>query len=419
MPTLRLARLATTAVCALALAPAAADAAPVTVGMTTFVSNPAPPIATGQNIPVFQGAAAGNYVLKAPVGGTITSWSFLSGGVAPGKTFALRVLRPVGATTFTAVATSGPAAVTSPEGADITQGPFLTSLPIAAGDRIALQPVNDAQLPNEIGANGADGIRYFATAYADATTAPLAPDAAMNNGQIVPVQATIQPAPPPGQPAPPAVPVAPQSQAPPLITGTPAAGQTLTCDPGGWGGTTPIAFTQTWTQTTIQRRARPHFKVTTFKVTKEIGNGPELTVPDLAPDTSTIGCSVTATNAAGPATAQAAAVTIVATTPEIAHRFTGRRFVALTPQITIPPQTGATATCSPGTWQRFPTRYAIVWFAGHNVKGHPTAGKRLVSRRATYRLRAIDAKRWLACRVVAYNAAGHGIAFSASVHGHA
>jgi hypothetical protein len=404
---------------------ATAHAETATVGMTTFVSDSPAPAALGQNIPVFQGAAGSNYVLAAPKSGTITSWSFLSGGVAPGRQFALRVLRPSGSA-FTAVATSGPAAVSSPALSDIVQGPFVTSLPVHAGDRIALQAINDADVPIEQGAAGVDGIRYFLAGFADGASAtPFTTD---NNAQIVPVRATIEVAapappgnPPPGNPPAAPAPVAPQNQVPPSITGTPAAGQTLTCDPGSWGGDAPITYTETWTQRTLQRVARPHAKVTTIHVTKQLGTGATITVADLAPDTTTISCTVTAQNSAGTVTATTVpTVTVQATAPEIASRFVIARFFVQRPEITLNAAARSIATCSTGAWLHFPTKYRFDWYAGRKSPTKaPAAGKRIVSHRATYRLRAIDAKRWLTCRVIAYNAAGHGISFSTQDKAHA
>src|SRR3954452_9568936 len=72
-----------------------AAALPVTtLGETSLLSNSPAPYTSVQNVPTFQGAAGGNYTLSTSVAGTITSWSFLSAGVAAGKHFALRVLRP-------------------------------------------------------------------------------------------------------------------------------------------------------------------------------------------------------------------------------------------------------------------------------------------------------------------------------------
>ncbi len=420
MPNRRLTAVLAAALFALMLA-ATAQAETATVGMTTLISDSPAPAALGQNIPVIQGAAASNYVLAAPKSGTITSWSFLSGGVAAGRQFALRVLRPSGAA-FTAIATSGPAAVSSPALSDIAQGPFVTSLPVKAGDRIALQPLNDGDVPIEEGAAGVDGIRYFLAPFADGASAtPFTND---NNAQIVPVRATIEvtaPAPPGNPPPPPApAPVAPQNQVPPSITGTPAYSQTLTCDPGNWGGSSPITYTYTWTEVTLHRTRRPHNRVVTVHVRRTISNDATATVRDV-PDTSTIQCAVTATNPAGSVTALSPAVTVQATKPALANTLLRRLGVRpLRPVTTLPTQTGGIATCSTGTWLHFPTRYRFTWFAGHKSADRaPAAAKRVVSRNAKYRLRAIDAKRWLTCRVIAYNAAGNGIAFSTQVKGHA
>src|SRR5690242_19145033 len=67
---------------ALVLAPSA-RADTTIVGSSDLASN-APAIDNlGQDIPVFQGAASGGYVLSSPTDGTITSWRFRSGGICP------------------------------------------------------------------------------------------------------------------------------------------------------------------------------------------------------------------------------------------------------------------------------------------------------------------------------------------------
>ena len=389
----------------------AARADTTIVGSTTLVSNSPNIDLLGQNIAVFQGDAAGGYVLASPTAGTVVSWSFRSGGIAPGKTFVLRVLRPAGGG-WTAVATSGPAAISSAAGTDAVQGPFATSLPVQAGDRIGLQPVDDANTPIETGVSGADGIRYFSAPLADGASAMLAPGAGMDNGQVVPVQATVQFTPNQpggGPPPPPQPPQPPQNQVPPHITGTPAAAQTLTCDPGSWGGTGPFTYTQTWNQRTLQ----PAFhgihgqRPPATYVTRQAGTGPTLVVADLAPNTSTITCTVTAHGSAGTTNADTAPVTVQATAPVPAPRRLGHRVVPARPVISLSPVAGVgvVGTCSKGTWLHYPVRFRFFWYSGGRVVGHAQR----------YRLRRTDAHRLLRCRVYAYNAAGRGLAISAPV----
>lgn len=72
--------------------------------------------------------------LKSPVNGTVTSWSFKASAFAGGS-MALRILRPAGIPSFTGAGTSAPV---TPNGTVPTQGPFVTSLPIKAGDFVGL-----------------------------------------------------------------------------------------------------------------------------------------------------------------------------------------------------------------------------------------------------------------------------------------
>jgi hypothetical protein len=389
------------------LALASIAQADTTVGVQTFAVTPTNSDELGQNIPIFQGAASGNYVLSVPTTGTLTSWSFLSGGIAPGHQFVLRVLRPGPADSWTAAGTSGPAAISSPADSNIAQGPFLTSLPVQAGDQIALQATDDDHVPIEEGAAG-DGIRYFLSPFADGSSATLAPGADMNNNQIVPIQATVQPA-----SAPPPVATPPQDQVPPSISGTPAYNKILTCNPGNWGGDAPISYGYAWTQTVVHHLSLPKHRVGTTHVTTQIGTGSTVVVSDLVPGTSTIACTVTAQNGAGTAAQAAAPVTVVATRPALAHKLRRLHFVNLAPVATLH---GTTATCSTGTWLHYPAHFTYQWWAG--IDGStPVGGKRRVGLRATYQLKPGDAKRFLICRVAASNAAGATLAFSADIRG--
>jgi hypothetical protein len=71
--------------------------------------------------------------LTSPVNGTVTSWQFKS--VTAGGSIALRILRPAGGNSFTGAGTSAPM---TPNGTVPAQGPFVTSLPIRAGDFVGL-----------------------------------------------------------------------------------------------------------------------------------------------------------------------------------------------------------------------------------------------------------------------------------------
>ena len=192
---------------ALALAttgsPALADTA--TVGDLALSAGTADLDALGPS-PVFQGHAAGNYTLSSPVMGTITSWSFRSGpNAVPGHRYVLRVLHSVdaGGSIWRAVGTSAPAAVGNTGGLDVVQGPFPTSLAIQPGEQIALQSIDDGNTPIVVGTAGFDGIRYFPAALPDGSASMLAPGADADNGQVVPIQATVSFTPPPPPPPPP------------------------------------------------------------------------------------------------------------------------------------------------------------------------------------------------------------------------
>src|SRR5947209_8517261 len=117
-----------------------AGATPSVVGDVSLNSN-APNLDELGPTPVFQGDAGPGYVVSSPVTGTVTTWSFLSGGATAGS-YRLRVLRPppLPGGAWTAAGTSA-AVPTDGTAGDHVLGPFSTSLPITAGDRVALEPV--------------------------------------------------------------------------------------------------------------------------------------------------------------------------------------------------------------------------------------------------------------------------------------
>ncbi len=194
-----IAGLLTALVLGVTVSPASADT--VQVGDLSLTAETANLDGIGAT-PVFQGDAAGNYIVSSPVTGRVTSWSFRSGlGAANGHRYVLRVLRPLDATAsaWRAVATSAPGTVTgvTRTRSDLVQGPVSTDLPIQIGDRIALQPLDDGNTPIVVGVNGQDGIRYFSSPVPDGSSSTLAPAAMMDNGQVVPIQATVSFTPPP------------------------------------------------------------------------------------------------------------------------------------------------------------------------------------------------------------------------------
>lgn len=196
------------------------------IGEQSLVPNMGNADQIGQNIPVFQGDAGAGYVLSSPRTGTIISWSFLSGGIATGKQFELAVLAPVDTTgtNWRLQATSEPVAVQTSTGTDAVNGPFRVGIPIAEGERIALMPVDDSDPPIEAGTQNVDGIRYFSQPFAGGlgSSQQVAPGSTADNGQVVPIQASVTFS---GPPAPPANTKAPS------VSGTARQFETLTGDP--------------------------------------------------------------------------------------------------------------------------------------------------------------------------------------------
>ncbi|MBS1845648.1 MAG: hypothetical protein JST53_14620 [Actinobacteria bacterium] len=382
-----------------------AQAATVVVGDTSLVPNP---LSTGdflgQNIPVFQGDASSNYTVAAPQTGYITSWSFLSAGVATGKQFVLRVLAPIdaAATDLRAVATIGPVAVTSATGVDALNGPFPgDNTPIAAGSRIALQPVDDGNTPIEPGVNGVDGIRFFAAPFAaEGSSQTVA--TTEDNGQVVPIQATISY----GEAGPPPL-ASPTNTVAPSISGTASAGQTLTCNPGSWSGSPSLTYS--WTQTTSQLVPGAHPQRVT-SVTVKVGTESTYVVPDLEPLSVSIKCTVTATNTAGSASADTPGVPNVATKPVLASSFTRTPHTMHSqPRITPNVGFGATQFCQTGVWLHYPKTFRFAWYKmvpANTVRRGQTRDVRIPGSKQTLKITAALELHKIFCRVTAINEAG-------------
>ena len=225
-------------VCALALAPAAADAAPVTVGMTTFVSEPGAADRDRAEHPRLPGCrrrqlrAEGpgrrdDHVVELP------QWRRRAGQD-------VRAARPAAgaAPTFTAVADArarrrsrAPRAPTSPRDRSSRR---CRSRP-GTGSRCSRSMTPSC--PTRSAPTAPTASATSATAFADADDRATRarrrdeqrPDRPRAGDDPSPPRRLAQPAPPA------AAPVAPPEPGPAAITGTPAAGQTLTCDPGWLG----------------------------------------------------------------------------------------------------------------------------------------------------------------------------------------
>jgi hypothetical protein len=356
---------------------AVARADTVTVGLVSLTSNSPTLNAFAGGIPVFQGDSSGGYVLASPVDGRIVSWSFLSGGAATGDQYRLRVLRPqdMTGTNWAGAGTSAPAAVASAGGTDAVQGPFSVSLPIKAGDRIGLQPVDASDdTPLEAGVNGQDGFRSFLGAIADGSSEAIDPGSAGDNGQVVPIQATVA--------------AAPVNSALPAITGTATVGQTLSCSTGTWSG--GPTFTYQWLADGTPVAGAT---ATTYAI-PDVESGHQLT------------CAVTASNLGGSVTATSAPTEGVkpGAAPPPAN--------SASPVISGTARQFETLSTTPGLWTGGVTSFAYQWFRCPSAAGEscaPVSG----AVQAAYTLTRDDIGSTMRVVVTATNGSGSTPAISA------
>jgi hypothetical protein len=161
---------------------ASAPAAPVTVGnplLGTIESTGGSGIsATLINLTV----AAPGANATSPVNGAIVRWHLLK---AAGGPFRLRVLRPAGGTSYTAVGTSGPAEAVTP-GLET----YETAMPIQAGDTIGLDVVKGLKV-GALG-NPASVIAAISPIMVEGATAPITASSA---GAEFAFNAEVQPTP--------------------------------------------------------------------------------------------------------------------------------------------------------------------------------------------------------------------------------
>ena len=177
----------------------------------------------GSGETVYQEAAPAE-TLVAPSAGAITSWSVRSADM--NAQYELRVIRPAGGE-FVASGTSAPQTV--PDAEDKVRGPFVVSLPVKAGDRIALDVISGTGAPiNSLLAPVADELNYVQDPFADGATKKAALSPPLGGSQELLLQATFTPA--------------PVNLTPPTIAGEPRAGSPLTASEGSWENASSFAW---------------------------------------------------------------------------------------------------------------------------------------------------------------------------------
>ena len=174
--------------------------------------------------------------------------------------------------------------------------------------------------------------------------------------------------------------VAPVNTARPTISGTPLVGRRLACSPGSWDNS-PTGFTYRW-----NRAGAVITGATSSSYTLSAADGAR-----------SITCTVTASNGGGSGTATSASVIPWSGVPVNTAR----------PTISGTPLVGRRLTCSAGSWDNGPTRFAYRWNRGGvAITGATSSG---------YTLTTADGARAITCTVTASHGAGSGTATSASV----
>jgi pentaxin family protein len=158
----------------------------------------------------------------------------------------------------------------------------------------------------------------------------------------------------------------PASTSPPTVSGTPQAGSTLTASPGSWSGTAPIIYALQWQRCN-----------STGGSCTDIGSATARTYTLGASDVgATIRVAVTASNAAGSATANSVPTAAVAAAPALPPVDT------VPPSIAGTPRVGDTLTAAAGTWTgTAPIAYGYRWrrcgYVGAVAADRPVADWRL------------------------------------------
>ncbi|CAI9403570.1 hypothetical protein [Nocardioides sp. T2.26MG-1] len=172
----------------------------------------------------------------------------------------------------------------------------------------------------------------------------------------------------------------PVNQSPPVITGTPAVGQTLTCGPGSWSGATGYAFAWRRDGTLI-------------------GGATTATYAVVAADSGrALTCVVTATNGTGGSAQQTSRpVTVTATGPAN----------TVPPIVSGSAGVGEVLTCLPGGWSGTGLGFAYIWRRDGTAIAQATW--------SAYTVLSPDVGTTLTCAVTATNGQGSATATSAGV----
>ena len=189
---------------------------------------------------------------------------------------------------------------------------------------------------------------------------------------------------------------------PPVVSGTPKAGTTLSCNGDTYSGLgSPSIVTATWYE-----RERSLSRLSIYTVT-QIGSGRSLVVGDLDPGVS-IYCETTATASSGAAvTATSAMVTMLASIPALASPLVAiNRHTSPTINSTITP--GGTNTCTSGVWLHHPLRFAYVWYALPSRTSAIGPAYR-VGTGSTLKITSTMQDDFIVCEVTATNEAGVGL----------
>lgn len=177
----------------------------------------------------------------------------------------------------------------------------------------------------------------------------------------------------------------PSSGTPPVISGTPAVGATLTTDAGTWNGD-PTSFQYQWLRCST----------TCAPITGATGSAYTATSDDRG---ATLAVTVTATNSAGSASQTSSPTTTVVGVPTNTSK----------PTITGATKVGVTLTATPGTWTDAPAMYAYQWQRCSSSGCTTITG----ATAPTYTLTRSDKGHHIRVAVTATNAAGSATATSA------